>query len=93
MVCRTNYPTCTFKSFTFSGEVRFNPINHLGGLLAGYEVGMVGVADPALAAVAHGHVELVLRVPLSPLLVQVIAHHLLHVIGRLVGHNTDGELA
>ena len=79
-------------SLTLSGEVRVDAVDHLGGGLAGPVVGVVDVAHPALAAVPHADVARVGGAPLGPLLLQVLLHHGLHVVGRLVGDYPNGEL-
>ena len=82
-----------FKALTLPGEIRLDPVDHLGGLPPGHEVGVVDVGDPAAAAVAHAHLARVLRAALGPLLVEVGLDQALDLLRGLVGHDADGELA
>lgn len=65
----------------------------LHGTLGGLVMRMIGILSPGFAGREHGDLQLVGGTTLGPLLVNVLDNALLNVLGILIRHQANGELA
>lgn len=65
----------------------------LHGTLSGLVMRMIGIFSPGFAGREHGDLQFVGGTTLGPLVVDVLDNALLNVLGILIRHQTNGELA